>query len=219
MNNDTIKVLIADDHKLVRDGIKVYLESDPSIVVVAEAGNGDEVLELVANYDVDLLLLDINMPGLDGVVVAEHLKKTQPEIKILTLTMLNETQYVRQMLRAGAEGYLLKSCSQEELLKAIHTIMEGETYFGQDIMKSVMEAMAPRTRPKAQRSYLVELTKREREVLKLITRELSNQEIAEKLFISPRTVEVHKRNLIEKTGSKNVVGLVLYAIENGLDKD
>ncbi len=170
MNKGTIKVLIVDDHKLVRDGIKVYLESDPAIRVVGEAGNGDQVMELISQLDVDLLLLDINMPTLDGVVVAQQVKKHYPEVKILTLTMLSETQYVRQMLQAGAEGYLLKSCSQEEFLK-------------------------------------------------LITQEFSNQEIAEKLFISVRTVEVHKRNLIEKTGVKNIVGLVLYAIENGLDKD
>lgn len=219
MNDNVVKVLIADDHKLVRDGIKLYLESDPSIQVVAEAGNGDEVIQLVNIYEIDLLLLDINMPGLDGAAVAEQLKKSHPEIKILALTMLNETQYVRQMLRAGAKGYLLKSCSQETLLNAIHTIMNGETYFGQDIMKSMMEAMAPRPRNKVLRSYNVELTKREREVLKLITKEMTNQEIAEKLFISPRTVEVHKRNLLEKTGSKNIVGLVLYALEKGLDKD
>lgn len=219
MNDNVVKVLIADDHKLVRDGIKLYLESDPSIQVVAEAGNGDEVIQLVNIYEIDLLLLDINMPGLDGAAVAEQLKKSHPDIKILALTMLNETQYVRQMLRAGAKGYLLKSCSQETLLNAIHTIMNGETYFGQDIMKSMMEAMAPRPRNKVLRSYNVELTKREREVLKLITKEMTNQEIAEKLFISPRTVEVHKRNLLEKTGSKNIVGLVLYALEKGLDKD
>ncbi len=212
-------MLIADDHKLVRDGIKGYLETDPSIVVVAEADNGDDAIALVSNCDVNLLLLDINMPGLDGVVVAEQVKSNFPEVKVLALTMLNETQYVRQMLRAGAEGYLLKSCTQEELLSAIHAIYRGETYFGQDIMKSVMEAMAPRTKSKVTRFQPVELTKREQEVLKLITREFSNQEIAEKLFISPRTVEVHKRNLIEKTGSKNIVGLVLYAVENGLDKD
>ncbi|MAT54301.1 MAG: DNA-binding response regulator [Saprospirales bacterium] len=219
MNDGKIKVLIADDHKLVRDGIKGYLESDPDILVVAEADNGDDAIDLLSHYEVDLLLLDINMPGLDGVVVAEQVKSKYPEVKVLALTMLNETQYVRQMLRAGAEGYLLKSCSQKELLKAIHTICEGETYFGQDVMKSVMEAMTPRTKLKAPRFYPVELTKREMEVLKLITREFTNQEIAEKLFISPRTVEVHKRNLIEKTGSKNIVGLVLYAVENGLDKD
>ena len=219
MNKGTIKVLIVDDHKLVRDGIKVYLESDPGIRVVGEAGNGDQVMELISQLDVDLLLLDINMPTLDGVVVAQQVKKHYPEVKILTLTMLSETQYVRQMLQAGAEGYLLKSCSQEELLNAIHKIIEGQTYFGQDIMKSVMEAMTPKTKIKVSRYSTVELTKREREVLKLITQEFSNQEIAEKLFISVRTVEVHKRNLIEKTGVKNIVGLVLYAIENGLDKD
>lgn len=219
MNENAIRVLIADDHKLVRDGIKGYLDSDPEIAVVAEAGDGDEVIRMLMTLDVDLILLDINMPGLDGVAVAEQVKINYPEKKVLALTMLNETQYVRQMLRAGAEGYLLKSCSQEELLKAIHDISNGETYFGQDIMKSVMEAMVPRATNRAPRFAPVELTNREKEVLKLITQEHNNQEIADRLFISTRTVEVHKRNLIEKTGSKNIVGLVLYAIEKGLNKD
>ncbi|GIV31746.1 MAG: DNA-binding response regulator [Saprospiraceae bacterium] len=216
MSDRKLKVLIADDHQLVRDAIRMYLQGMPEAEIVSEAAHGDQVIDLLGQIDVDVVLLDINLPGLDGIEVAAQIKKQWPHVRILALTMLQETQYVRQMLRTGAEGYLLKSCTQEELIEAIRTLAQGKTYFGKDIMKTVMYAMTPKARQSSQRFVPVELTKREKEVLELITQELSNQEIAERLFISVRTVEVHKRNLIEKTGSKNIVGLVLYAIEHGL---
>lgn len=216
MNEEKIRVLIVDDHQLVRDAIRMYLQAMREAEVVGEASDGDQVLEFLQQESVDVILLDINLPDLDGIEVATQVKKQWPQVHILALTMLQETQYVRQMLRTGAEGYLLKSCTQEDLIEAIRTIARGETYFGKDIMKTVMHAMTPKARYLSPRFTPVELTKRELEVLALITQELSNQEIAERLYISVRTVEVHKRNLIEKTGSKNIVGLVLYAIEHGL---
>lgn len=211
--------MIADDHKLVRDGIKMYIEDLDFIHIVAEASNGDEVLKILQTTSIDLIILDINMPGLDGIIVARRVKELYPETKILALTMLTETQYIRQMLRAGVEGYLLKSCTQEELFSAIRAIANGETYYGADITRTVMEGFSPRQKSKSPSRFMpIELTKREKQVLYLITKEYTNQEIAKELFISIRTVEVHKRNLIEKTGAKNIVGLVLYAVEHGFDK-
>jgi DNA-binding NarL/FixJ family response regulator len=222
MNEDeikSIKVLLADDHKLVRDGIKGYLEEDPAITVVAEAGNGEEALEMVVEKDIDVAILDINMPKLDGIKTAEQIRERKSGVKIIALTMLNETQHIRQMLRAGATGYLLKSCSRSELLLAIKSVNAGDTYFSQEVTHSVMQAMRGQSNAKRSKFNQILLTKREKEILHLITLQYSNQEIAGKLFISVRTVEAHKRNLIEKTGSKNVVGLVLYAIENGVQND
>ncbi len=218
MNIDikNIKVLIADDHKLVREGIKGYLEDDPSIVVVADASNGEEALEVLAEMEVDVAILDINMPKLDGIKTAGIIKETNPSVKVMALTMLDETQHIRQMLRAGATGYLLKSCSRSELLMAIRAVHAGDTYFSPEVTQAVMSAMTGNIKENTSKFSPVILTKREREVLNFITLQHSNQEIANELFISVRTVEAHKRNLIEKTGSKNVVGLVLYAIENGL---
>ena len=216
MNDEvqTIKVLLADDHELVRDGIKGYLEGEPGIKVVAEAGNGEEAMKLIAEKEIDIAILDINMPKLDGIKTAEKIKASKPGVKIIALTMLNETQHIRQMLRAGASAYLLKSCSRNELLLAIKSVHAGDTYFSQEVTHSVMQAMSGKA--KYSKFNQILLTKREKEILHLITLQYSNQDIAAKLFISVRTVEAHKRNLIEKTGSKNVVGLVLYAIEHGL---
>ncbi|TAK46592.1 MAG: response regulator transcription factor [Saprospiraceae bacterium] len=218
MNDEvqTIKVLLADDHKLVRDGIKGYLEEDAGIEVVAEAGNGEEALKLIAEKEIDIAILDINMPELDGIKTAEKIKERKPGVKIIALTMLKETQHIRQMLRAGASAYLLKSCSRNELLLAIKAAHAGDTYFSQEVTHSVMQAMSGQGKAQHSKFNQILLTKREKEILHLITLQYSNQDIAAKLFISVRTVEAHKRNLIEKTGSKNVVGLVLYAIEHGL---
>lgn len=218
MNEEThtIKVLLADDHKLVRDGIKGYLEDNPVIVLAAEAGDGEEALKLIAQKEIDVAILDINMPKLDGIKTAGLIKARKSRVKIIALTMLNETQHIRQMLRAGATGYLLKSCSRTELLQAIKSVHAGDTYFSPEVTRSVMLAMSGKTKATPSKFNPVMLTKREREVLHLITLQYSNQEIADELFISVRTVEAHKRNLIEKTRSKNVVGLVLYAIENSI---
>lgn len=213
-----IKVLLVDDHRLIRDGIRFYLEKqDNEIIIAGEASDGKQALIfLEKNPDaVDILLTDISMPEMNGVELATEVHKKFPKVKIIALTMIKDSQYVKQMLQAGASGYLLKNAREKEIVDAVKTVYEGESYYAQEATKAIMDFMSK----KKQDSDVVAISKREKEVLRLIIDELSNQEIADKLFISIRTVEAHKRNLMEKTGSKTLAGLVKYAIHNFLFED
>ncbi|TAJ08173.1 DNA-binding response regulator [Marinilabiliaceae bacterium JC017] len=213
-----VKILLTDDHAMIRQGIKSFLDKD-GFLVVGEANNGIEALEYMKANEVDVLVTDIMMPEMDGISLTKAVKKQHPDINILALTMLNESYNIKQMLSAGAIGYILKDCTQEELRKAIETVAQGKNYYSQDVTEIIMEGLT--TQPKAKKRLVTEipLTKREKEILHLICKEKSNQEIADELFISARTVEAHKRNLLEKTGCKNIAGLVLYAMERKLFND
>lgn len=215
-----IKIILVDDHKLVRDGIRSQLDNDHKYWIVAEASNGFEALDLLEKHKVDLIIMDINMDKMDGITCTEEVKKRYPEKSVLALTMLNENQHIKQMLKAGASGYLLKNCEEDELKNAIHTIYEGGTYFSPEVTRVVMNNLRSQKPSNAKnRTIRIPLTQREKEVLRLILKEYTNKEIAEELFISQRTVDAHKRNLLEKTGSKNVAGLVLFAVNNQLFDD
>lgn len=213
-----IKVLLVDDHRLIRDGIRFYLEKEGhDITIVGEANDGKQALIfLEKNPDkVDIMLTDISMPEMNGVELATEVNKNFPSVKIIALTMIKDSQYVKQMLQAGASGYLLKNAREKEIVDAVKTVYKGESYYAQEATKAIMDFMSK----KKQDSDVVAISKREKEVLRLIIDELSNQEIADKLFISIRTVEAHKRNLMEKTGSETLAGLVKYAISNFLFED
>jgi len=213
-----IKVLLVDDHRLIRDGIRFYLEKQENDISIAgEASDGKQALIfLKKNPDaVDIVLTDISMPEMNGVELASEVNKKFPDIKIIALTMIKDSQYVKQMLQAGASGYLLKNAREKEIVEAVKAVYKGETYYAQEATKAIMDFMSK----KKQDSEVIAISKREKEVLRLIIDELSNQEIADKLFISIRTVEAHKRNLMEKTGSKTLAGLVKYAINNFLFED
>ena len=210
-----IKILIVDDHQIVRDGIKLYLEKNPDFDIVAEADSGEEAVRLLKNIDVDLVMVDINMKGMSGIETTQQIMKDHPQLRVLALTMHNDYQHIKSMMDAGASGYVLKSCDEEEVVGAINSVINDEIYYSKEVAQTVMNNMAKK-RKKATHEIMTPLTPRELEVYKLILEEMSNQEIADKLFISVRTVEVHKRNLLEKTGAKNSTGLVLYAIKNEL---
>lgn len=213
-----IKVLLVDDHRLIRDGIRFYLEKQENDITIAgEASDGKQALIfLEKNPDsVDIMLTDISMPEMNGVELATEVNKNFPDIKIIALTMIKDSQYVKQMLQAGASGYLLKNAREKEIVDAVKAVYKGETYYAQEATKAIMDFMSK----KKQDSDVIAISKREKEVLRLIIDELSNQEIADKLFISIRTVEAHKRNLMEKTNSKTLAGLVKYAINNFLFED
>ena len=212
-----IKVLLVDDHRLIRDGIRFYLESEDNITVAGEAADGKQGLIFLENHpgEVDLVMTDISMPEMNGVDFTKAISEKFPKIKVLALTMIKDSQYVKQMLQAGASGYLLKNAREKEIKDAVNTIMEGGTYYTQEATQAIMEFFSS----KKKTDELVALSPREKEVLRLIIDEFSNQEIADKLFISIRTVEAHKRNLLEKTGSKNLAGLVKYALNNFLFED
>jgi DNA-binding NarL/FixJ family response regulator len=212
------KIMLVDDHKLIRDGVKSYLERNKNYQIVAEATNGKEALEFLKSIEVDLLIMDINMKVMDGITCTREVLRLYPEKKVLALTMLNENQHIKQMLAAGAAGYLLKNCDEEELITAINSIINYGSYYSPQVTKTIMNSLST-NKPKVVQGDQIPLTDREKEVLHLILKEYANKEIAKTLFISPRTVDAHKRNLLEKTGSRNTAGLVLYAINNQLFDD
>lgn len=202
---------------MVREGLKSIFDDSEQYKVIGEANNGVEGLNFLRTNKVDVILTDINMPVMDGVEFMKIVKKDFPSQPVIALTMLGESQHIKQMLKAGSSGYLLKNCGTKELKKAIERVMEGETYYSPEVTGIIMNNL---TGNKASKMALeVPLSNREIEVLHLITKEYSNQEIADTLFISPRTVDAHKRNLLDKTGAKNIAGLVLYAVEKRLFND
>lgn len=209
----SIRILIVDDHKLIREGIDQYLQGDDKYQVVGDASEGIEALDFLKTNEVDLVLTDIRMPHMDGIELTEQVTKEFSDIKVVALTMMNDNNHIKKLMNAGAVGYVLKNCSESELKKAIDQVMEGETYYSPEVTETVMNALMKKKRTIATE---MPLTTREKEVLDLIVKEFSNQEIADKLFISLRTVDAHKRNLLEKTGAKNVAGLVVYAINHNL---
>ncbi|HEX5168953.1 MAG TPA: response regulator transcription factor [Cyclobacteriaceae bacterium] len=213
---DKIKILIADDHKIVRVGLHGILEREPDLAVIGEAENGDEVLEFLKSHVVDVILIDIDMGRTNGIDTTRKVKEVYPDIKLLALTMHEEQDSILKMLQAGANGYLLKNVGREELVSAIHAIASGNSYFSSQVSATLLQAITTlkSNPPKPKHDSI--LTDREVEVLRLIAREYSNAEIAEKLFISVRTVDTHRRNILEKLQVKNTAGMVRYAIEKAL---
>jgi len=216
--NTAIKIILVDDHSMIRQGLKAFLDKD-GFEVVAEAKNGIEALELLKSNEVDVLVTDIMMPEMDGIELCKAATDAYPEINVLALTMMNENYNIKKMLAAGAKGYILKDCTQEELRTAIETVSQGKNYYSQEVTTIIMESLSGQPKPKKRLVTELPLTNRETDILHLICKEKSNQEIADELFISNRTVEAHKRNLLDKTGCKNIAGLVLYAIERKLFSD
>jgi len=208
-------LLLVDDHQIIRDGIRFYFEDDEEFEIKDEASNGLEALELLKENEYDIVLTDINMPVMDGVEFMKSVKENYPNQKVLVLSMYNEAAFINKMIAYGANGYILKKSSKSELVEAIRKVLGGEDHYSEEVYKTIISGIAGRE-PKKRLSLETELSDREKEVLVLIANEYSNQEIADKLFISIRTVETHKRNLIDKTGCKNVAGLVMYAVERNL---
>ncbi len=214
---DTVRILLVDDHQIVRDGIMSLLSDVPRYDFVGQAENGQQAIGQIEQLSPDLVILDINMPVMDGLTCMRIIAQNFPEVKVLALTMLNEQDHIRNMIAAGAGGYILKNSGKEELIAAIDTVMAGRNYFSDEVKDQIMMGMVKKksTTPKIA-GEPVPLTPRELDVLRLIIQEHTNQEIAEKLFISVRTVDAHRRNLLEKTGARNTAGLVKYALENKL---
>jgi DNA-binding NarL/FixJ family response regulator len=212
-----IQVLVADDHKIIRVGLRGLIELSDDIEVVAEASNGTEVEEQMNKRRVDVILMDIDMGNTSGIETTHRVKKDHPEVKVLGLTMHEKQDYIIEMLAAGANGYLLKNTGMEELLTAIRAAANGDSYFSQPVSAALLRAITDRKEIPQQKSNPSGLlTDRETQVLRLIASEYSNGEIANKLFISIRTVDTHRRNLLEKLQAKNTAGLVKYAIEQGI---
>ena len=212
---EKIKILLADDHKIFREGIRTIVEREKDMVVVSEAASGKELLERIDEVAVDVLVLDIDMGSPNGIEAAATIHQQHPEIKILILSMIGLHDFVIQALDHGATGYLLKNTGKDELLTAIRSVAKGDSYFGKEVSSILIEQLHKPWMLKGKNKG-IPLSPRETEVLKLIAQEYSNAEIAEKLFISIRTVDTHRRNLLEKLQVKNTAGLVKYAIKNNL---
>ncbi len=210
-----IRVMIADDHKVFREGIVSILQHNADVEVVAEAADGRQVLEQLKDRPVDVILMDITMGDTNGIDTTRKLKSQYPAVKVLVLSMHSESSYIVKMLEAGASGYLLKDAGSSELITAIKTIAAGDSYYSRQVSDTLIENLTRGGKISPAKTG-VPLTRRELEVLRLIAEEYSNPEIAEKLYISIRTVDTHRRNLLEKLGVKNTAGLVKYAIKHGL---
>jgi DNA-binding NarL/FixJ family response regulator len=209
----TIRILIADDHPIFISGMKNLLEEVNDIEVLGGALNGKELVDMAAALKPDVILTDIQMPVKNGVEASIEIHKRFPEIRIIALTMMNESLYIRRMLEAGASGYLLKTIEKDDLVRAIRKVMQGEKQFSPGITDQLTNFFSGNSRV----SNPVDLlTKREKEILALIARGLTDKEIAERVFLSPLTIITHRKNLLSKLGLKNKVELTRFAIENNL---
>lgn len=208
-------IIIADDHQLVIDGIKSMLLQDKHFTIAGEASNGQQALnEITLNpTKFNLLITDISMPLLSGIDLCKAVKQQYPDIKVLILSMYNSISVVKEAIAAEADGYILKNTGKDEFLTALHRIEDGGTYFSQDILPILYNQFQ---KEKKQEEELAELSAREKEILSLIVKEKTSEEIAQQLFISKKTVDNHRANILEKTGCKTTIGLVKYAIKNGL---
>jgi DNA-binding NarL/FixJ family response regulator len=212
-----IKILIADDHTMFVDGIESILQAEDNFKVVGRCYEGNQVMDFVVKNAVDVILLDVNLPDMSGIEVCKEIVEKYPNVKILAISMFNEESYVSEILNNGAKGYILKNTGREELLKAINVVFGGSTYFSKEVTETIMKGLM--NRRKASNKTTAEIPKisrREKEVLKLIVEEFTTQEIADKLFISLKTVESHRSNLLAKLNARNSAGLVRISIENGL---
>ncbi len=211
-----IKLLIVDDHQIVRDGVKALLKSSKDIDVIGEASHGLEALEFLkkSKGEVDVIIMDITMPVMDGVTATKQILKEFPLIKILALSMHDDESHIITMLKQGALGYVLKTTGKSELEHAIARVSEGQSYFSKQTSSKILDYIS--SGGKRNQKSVTKLTEREKEVLLLIADELTNAEIAEKLFVSHRTVDTHRRNLLQKLNAKNTAGLVKYALQNEL---
>lgn len=211
--NPQVNIILADDHQLVTDGLKLMLSSKPDWVVQGEARNGEELLGLLQSSTCDLIITDLSMPGMRGTDLIKAIKKLHPEIPVLVLTKHDEQEIVREILISEAEGYLLKNSGKVEVLEAIDDLLSGKTHYAPVLLTNLLEDIKQN---KKQEASIKPLSPRELEILQLIVAEYNSREIAEKLFISKQTVDTHRNHIMEKTGSKTLVGLIKFAISNGI---
>jgi two-component system, NarL family, nitrate/nitrite response regulator NarL len=217
MKKAKITLLLVDDHPLVREGLRSYLIQEKAFEIVGEAVDGEEALRLAGALLPEIILLDINMPGMNGLETARLLKKMVPKSKILILTMHDTKEYVSRMVSTGVQGYVLKDSSPSELITAIEAVHRGESYFSPKVSQTVMNDYVKIARVKGKKGG-VELSRRESEVLSLIAEGLGNKEIASRLFVSVRTIETHRERIIRKLDIHTVAGLTRYALTKGIVK-
>tara|TARA_B100000508_G_scaffold141096_1_gene146891 strand:+ start:130720 stop:131370 length:651 start_codon:yes stop_codon:yes gene_type:complete len=212
-----IRTLLVDDHKIIRDGIRSILEMDENINIVDEAKDGTEALNIIARHNgkIDVVVLDINMPGLSGIDTTEIISKLYPKIKVLGLTMHKQHAYIVKMMEAGALGYVLKDGGGDQLIEGLKTVFQGKNYYSTEVTNTLVNGFVKKQQSKNEDFGL---TKREVEIVKYVSEGLSNEEISKKIELSSRTVETHRRNIIKKMGVKNTAQMVARAIKKGVLK-
>lgn len=206
---DNLKILLVDDHVMLLEGINTLLEQQPGISIVAKASGAEQATQLLKNNTVDLIITDLHMPGMDGVALFNHVKQNYPAVKTIVLSMHDEVHIVKELLRSGVNGYVLKKDTHTELLKAIAEVKDNKVYVSSEVNKVLVEDLQNDSEKPL-------LTSRELEIVRLIVKEYSNKQIADQLFISERTVETHRKNILRKTRVGSVVGLIKYAYANKL---
>ncbi len=213
--NQTIKLAVVDDHHLFRKGLIALLKDFPEFEVIIEAENGEELLEQLKNKRVDVILLDLQMPVMDGIEATERLQNKYEGTKIIIITMHNEEGFINHLISKGANGFLLKNQDIEIVVDAINGVVENDFYFNDRISRALVKGLlsSNKIRPNFKE---VNLSEREIEIIRLISKELTNKEIAEKLFVSVRTIDGHKERILQKTKAKNVIGIIMYAVKHNL---
>ena len=211
-----IKILIVDDHDLIINGIKSLLASIDSFHIIGEAMNGQQAVEQSIKLNPDVIIMDISMPIMSGIEATKIILEKLPNIKVLALTQHEDSEYVKQVMKAGGSGYLLKNSKKADFVKAINDVYEGKSYFSKKISELLLNNLIDNEPNKDEDENKINLTKREKEIIQKIASELNNTQIADELNISLRTVETHRRNIMQKLDMKNVVSLIKYAVSNNL---
>ena len=211
----TIRIQLADDHMITREGLKSLIQNENHMEIVAEVDNGRSAVEKAVNLIPDVIIMDINMPGLNGIEATKQILAQHPQIKIIALSMFSERRYVMGMLKAGVSGYLLKDCAFNELLNAIETVLKGSRYLGQQITDIVMDDLL-NDRPAEELSLNTSLSGREREVLQMIAEGTSSIHIATRLHVSEKTISTHRRKIMTKLNIHSIAGLTKFAIREGI---
>lgn len=209
-----LKIYIVDDHKLFREGLKLLLSTQDFVHHVYEASSGREFVENLSFVDSDVVLMDVEMPEMNGIEATQTAMRMKPGLKIIVLSMYGDEQYYYKMLDAGAKGFVLKSSGIEKVIEAIKKVAGGENYFSEELLVNILNNMRDSNNKTEHETPDNEISERELEILYHVCRGSSNQEIADELFISKRTVDKHRANLLSKTGSRNTAALVMYAIKN-----
>ena len=211
-----LNILIADDHKLFVEGVQTLLSQEVDLKVVGAVYDGASVFNELEKQEIDLLLLDVNLPIMNGLEVCQRLQNEGNTVKVLILSMLNEEGFIKDLLANGATGYVLKSAGKDELLRAIHSVADDVNYYSPEVMKTMMDALSSAKKIAKQQAKLPKLSRREKQVLQLIIEAYTTQEIADKLFISLNTVESHRSNILRKLDARNTAALVRITLENKL---
>lgn len=210
------RVLLADDHAILRSGLRLLLEREPDLAVVGEAGDGRAALEWLSREPADVAVMDVGMPGLNGIEATAQITRQYPKMAVIMLSMHSDETYVLRCLRAGARGYILKESAEHELIAAIRAVMAGKSYFSPKVKRMLQQDHVARLQRSGAEDRFESLTGREREVLQLIAEGNSNKEVAARLFLSVYTVETHRKNILEKLQLHSPADLILYAVRKGM---